>query len=343
MEAVSQAKLDDMLRKVQALLARADHPNTPVPEAESCRSKAELLMWKYKIDETAAAAQGVIPGFTPEWHTFTICASQSEFRTIYRSMAAVVVSHAGGRAVYRQANIDGQYVDTCEMVGYPSDLRMAEVLYTSCMLAFQSRLEPKYDPTKTDAENAYAMRSAGMEGWRIAQAIYGSTERSLRPKVRAMFKAEAVKRGEDPSVLLGKGNSVKLFRESYAKGFEQEIWSRLYRMRSARGAEATGLVLANRDETIVEAFYERFPQYRPTEVAGEVGWTNPVDTCPKCAAAKSGYCREHSYMRPRQYDAPRVNNTAYLRGKDAAAQADLGPTGVTPKVAPTSTPKPLER
>lgn len=342
METVSQAKLDDMLRKVQALLARADHPNTPVPEAESCRSKAELLMWKYKIDETAAAAQGVHPGFTPEWHIFTVCSAGSEFRSIYRSMAAVVVDHVGARAVYRQANIDDQWVDTCEMVGFPSDLRMADMLYTSAMLAFQSKLEPKHDASRTDQENAYAMRSAGMEGWRIAQAIYGSTERSLRPKVRAMFKAEALLRGEDPSLLLGKGNSVKLFRESYAKGFEQEIWQRLKFMRTARGAESTGLVLANRDEAIAAAYYEKFPHLKPKPVAGAIAWTDPTTDCKRCAAAKSGYCREHSYMRPRASGPARINTAAYYRGKDAAAQADLGRTGGTPKVQPTSTPKALE-
>lgn len=342
METVSQAKLDDMLRKVQALLARADHPNTPVPEAESCRSKAELLMWKYKIDETAAAAQGMVHGFTPEWHTFTICSANSEFRSIYRSMAAVVVDHVGARAVYRQANIDGQYVDTCELVGYPSDVRMADMLYTSCMLAFQSKLEPKYDPNLSDQENAYNMRSAGMEGIRIAGALYNRTlradrltseEKGLCRKARALFKKEAERRGEDPAVLLGIGNNVKTFRESYAKGFEYEIWQRLKFMRSARGAESTGLVLANRDEAIAEAFYAKFPNLKPKPVSGAIAWTDPSADCKKCAAAKSGYCREHSYLRPRASTAngPKLNHTAYYRGKDAAAQADLGRSGVTPK------------
>ena len=327
METVSQEKLDSMLRKVQGLLAKADHPNTPVPEAESARNMAEALMMKYRIDETSAANRGELPGFKPEWRTFVVCNHGSEFVNIYRSMASSIVAHVGARAVTRY--IDGNVV--CEAVGYASDLRMAEVLYTSAQLAFQTKLEPKYDPSLSEQENAYHMRSAGMEGWRIAEAIYGRTDKALRPKVRAMFKAEAIKRGEDPSILLGKGNSVKLFRESYAKGFEQEIWSRLNRMRSARGAEATGLVLASRDEDVAEAFYEKYPQYRPVKTAGAIGWTDPSKECPKCKAAKSGYCREHSYLKPRAYEAPRVNGAAYRRGVDAAAAADLGPSGVKPK------------
>lgn len=326
METVSQAKLDDMLRKVQAMLARADHPNTPVAEAETARSMAEALMFKYRIDETTAAQRGELPGFKPEWRTFVVCNYASEWSNIYRSLAASIVAHVGARAVTKIE--DGNVV--CHAVGYASDLRMAEVLYTSAMLAFQQRLEPKYDAAETDQVNAYRMRSAGMEGWRIAEAIYGSTERSLRPKVRAMFKAEALLRGEDPSLLLGKGNSVKLFRESYAKGFEQEIWSRLYRMRSARGADSAGLVLASRDEDVAEAFYERFPHYRPAP-AGTRAIGNEQSECSKCAAAKSGYCRDHSYLKPRAYNAPKVNGAAFKRGVDAAASADLGPSGVKPK------------
>jgi len=323
---VSQAKLDDMLRKVQAMLARADHPNTPVAEAETARSMAEALMNKYRIDETAAASRGELPGFKPEWRTFVVCNYGSEWVNIYRSMASSVVHHVGARAVTKYDN--GNVV--CEMVGYASDLRMAEVLYTSAMLAFQAKLEPKYDPSLSDQENAYYMRSAGMEGWRIAEAIYGRTDKSLRPKVRAMFKAEALLRGEDPSILLGKGNSVKLFRESYAKGFEQEIWGRLYRMRSARGADSSGLVLASRDEDVAEAFYEKYPHYRPAP-KGTPAIGNDQQDCPKCAKAKSGYCRDHSYLRPRAYEAPRINGAAFNRGVDAAAAADLGPSGVKPK------------
>jgi hypothetical protein len=349
---VSQTKLDDMLRKVQALLARAEHPNTPVAEAEASRAKAEVLMFKYRIDETLTVQGSTVPGFIPEWRMFPLCDYYSEFQDIYRSMAATVVHHVGCQAVYRAVTVDNgdgttRYEWQAEVVGYASDLRIVEVLYTACRLAFATKLEPKYDGTKTDQENAYAMRSAGMEGWRIAEAIYGRKDKALRPKVRAMFKAEALRLGEDPTVLLGKGNSVKLFRESFAKGFELEIWRRLNAMRTARGAEETGLVLASREEAIKEAFYDRYPQYRPVKVAGTgtVGYVSPTESCAKCQKAKSGYCREHSYLRPSTRQAPKENYAAYDRGKQAARTADLGPTGTKPKVegAPaTSTPKGLE-
>lgn len=56
----SDQKRADMIRKVQALWARADHPNTPAPEAASCREKAADLMARYQIDEITLSESGSI-------------------------------------------------------------------------------------------------------------------------------------------------------------------------------------------------------------------------------------------------------------------------------------------
>lgn len=347
MTAVTQAKLDDMLRKVQALLAKADHPNTPAPEADTARNMAEALMTKYKLDETQIGEGGkaFVVGQVPTWRTFPVCNLHSEFYSTYRSLASSVINHVGIRAVYRTEQTfdeDGRsvYTHAAECVGYESDLRMAEVLFTSVLMAFQRKLEPKYDPTISDQENAYAMRSAGMEGIRIAEAIYKvrlrassltPAEKNMCRKVRAMFKAEAEHRGEDPRILLGQGNNVKRFRESYAHGFEQELWRRLYRMRASRGESEVGLVLASREEAIAEAYYEKYPQFRPVKVSGAIAYKDPQTDCAKCATAKSGYCREHSYLRPTKRKEVQINYAAYTRGEDAARTIDLGKGG-TPKL-----------
>jgi hypothetical protein len=341
METVTQAKLDDMLRKVQALLAKADHPNTPAPEADTARNMAEALMTKYKLDETQIGEGGkaFVVGQVPTWRTFPICNMNSEFRSTYRQLASSVIHHVGIKAVYKteqtfDENGFSVYTNVAECVGYESDLRMAELLFTSVLMAFQRRLEPKYDPTITDQENAYNMRSAGMEGIRIAEAIYKvrlraasltSAEKNMCRKVRAMFKAEAQRRGEDPRILLGIGNNVKKFREDFASGFETELWSRLYNMRASRGESEVGLVLASREAAITEAYYEKYPQFRPVKVSGAIG--NVQSECAKCAAAKSGYCREHSYLRPTKGKERTVNYAAYSRGKDAARTVDLGKGG----------------
>lgn len=338
---IDDTKLEGMLRKVQALLARADHPNTPQPEAESCRAKAEELMTNYRIDEAMLSLEGkqgteLVPG----WKQFDICDEQSEYRSYYRNIFAYVLSHVGVKGVTRSVGKQGTrpdgstftyYVLEADVCGYASDLAITELLFTACQVAFQSRLEPKYDSTLSDQLNAYLMRSAGMEGWRIAQAIYGKDDRSLRPKVRAMFKKEAEARGEDPTALLGKGNSMKDYRESYALGFADTIYNRLARMRQARGDNERGMVLLSRNERIEEEFYAKYPKLRPSNTDRFAGtsWEDPRRNCDRCKAAKSGHCREHAYLKPRKgrFTADRTNYKAFDRGADAARSVDLGGGG----------------
>jgi hypothetical protein len=230
----------------------------------------------------------------------------------------------GDLLVHGERYDETEYWATVSIVGFESDLLFIQAMYTNARLAFGAKLEPKYDPSLSDQVNAYNMRSAGMEGWKIAQAIYGKTDKALRPKVRKMFEAESVARGEDPKVLLGRGSNMKLFRDSYAQGFVSEYRSRLYFMRASRGADETGLVLANRKEQIDEAFYARFPDRRPKPVQaiGEADTTR----CPKCVKAKSGYCRDHAWMRPSSARSKvrYANDTAWSRGAAAARTVDMG-------------------
>jgi hypothetical protein len=224
--------------------------------------------------------------------------------------------------------IDGVRMHVVEVVGYESDLRFFEVLFTEAAMAFGKRLEPKYDPALSEQVNAYLMRSAGMEGRRIAMAMYGRDDKHLRPKVRKMFEAEAIARGEDPKPLLGRGVNVVQFRKSYADGFNYELWSRLGTAKLAAAQQETGLVLASRKDQIDEAFYERYPHYRPSpQPKGEVDGVGFVshENCPKCKAAKSGYCRDHSWLKPsaRQY-VDRTNHVALRRGRAAAREVNLG-------------------
>lgn len=331
------SELSDILRRVNALLAQADHPNTGVEEANTFRAKAEAMMVKYRIEETQlSAAERQQMGVTVQWLDMDICEYTSEYRVFYYDLIRSVVAHMDvrmdfirtvgrntGDLLTHGTRDDGvETWATVSVCGFESDLLFVQALYTNARLAFSSKMEPKYDPSLSDQVNAYLMRSAGMEGWRIAQAIYGKTDKALRPKVRKMFEAEAIARGEDPKPLLGRGSNMKLFRESYASGFVSEYRSRLYFMRASRGAGEVGLVLANRKDQIDEAFYARFPDRRPQPIP-QIGEANPK-RCERCAKAKSGYCRDHAWMRPRKQRARYANSTAYARGVSAARAVDLG-------------------
>jgi hypothetical protein len=312
--------IDKILRRVEALLAKADSTDFP-EEAKSFREKAEALMWQYRIEEATLRQAAPTGTLKPEWVDIVV-SGFGEYQYIYSTMFGAVVQHFDCKAA---TTFDGAQ-RVAHVVGYPSDLRFIDALWQSIRLAFANRMEPKYNPEESDQVNAYRLRKAGLEGRRIAMMIYGSDDRSLRPKVRAMFKAESLKRGEDPTPLLGKGVNVKGYRASYAAAFEDEIWRRLYYMKHSRGEQEQGLILASRAEDINEAFWEKYPHLRPAP-AGTPRIGNEQDGCPKCAKAKSGYCREHSYLKPRAPRYIKGNSAGLAAGREAARSVDLGTRG----------------
>lgn len=325
------SELQDILRKVQALINQAENDGCTPEEADTFRNKAEMMMVKYRIDEAMlSTAEKAQMGITVQWVTIDLCDNASEFAVYYASLIDALVSHMEIRRDYvRVTKQDGEhfliYRQQVTLCGFESDLLFVEAMFTSARLAFSQRLEPKYDPTLSDQVNAYNMRSAGLEGWKIAQAIYGKTDKALRPKVRKMFEAEALLRGEDPKVLLGKGINVKVFRESYAQGFISEYKHRLYGMRMARAQAEHGLVLAGRKDAIDDAFWTRYPERRPKPVDRQLGEAN-VGACPKCQKAKSGYCADHRWMRPRRGPVRYANSEGLNRGRAAARTVNIGLT-----------------
>lgn len=406
--AVSDAKLEAMLRKVRGLLAQAEHENTGPAEAQVFRNKAEAMMHRYRIDESMLAMSGgaSTSALGPEWSDIIVCAVSSEYRNFYIKLMRDVCVHVGVRYADEWVVKDGGGMNVVfHVVGFPSDLRIVDMLYTSAQLAFSMRLEPKYNPDLSEQENAYLMRKAGMEGKRIAKAIWGAygtttrcvdrksgyqcskcqegnpeecwntkTNESNLYKARRLFKKEALARGEDPSELLGQGNSMEVYRISYANGFVQELYRRLYEMRMSRAEGETGIVLAGRQEAIDEAFYVRYPDRRPPKAVmpgpkseedeedtfmcecgakveldaeecpscgAKLSWSSisrghtrnaysdPRDDCAKCQKAKSGYCRDHSYLRPStaRYRETAWNPAGERAGRSAARDVDLGPGG----------------
>lgn len=258
------ANLEKILGRIRKLLDRAEHANTPAGEADSCRAKAEHLMREYRIEEEQAIAQDP-QVLAPVSRLIDVTASQ-EFGNQYFSMLSWICDHVGARlrGVWTWDETVRASVIKATLVGYDSDIRMAELLFTNARMAFTEHLEPKPDATLTDQVNAYRMRKAGIERNRIANALWKSAmdDGTAHGKVAALYKAECMARGEDPA-LSGRGVNAKLYRKEYAESFVHQIWRRL---RAAReGADKIGGLpaLHGREARVNEAFYERFPEMRP--------------------------------------------------------------------------------
>lgn len=326
-------KIDKIMERISLLLARADHPTTPAPEADLARERAEYLMNQYRIEESELssdekARQGIRP-VDMEW-VVTEWSRANEFRQSYYRLAYHVVNHVGAKVNFdwKRLTVDGltaQYL-VAHVFGFESDLRYGALLLNAAKAAFGAHLEPQVDPSLSNAENVYRLRNAGVERGRIGERMGWGSTGSAPAKVTRMFKKACEAHGEDPSALLGRENNVKSYRTDYADAFTDEINQRLWAMRNTR-SEDGAMVLLSRQDEVNEMFWTAYPAQRPVPRERRVGSSEGTQ-CAKCAKAKSGYCREHGYRRPRYSSSVRgTNYTAASRGRDAASRVDLGPSG----------------
>lgn len=316
----------DMLSKARALLDSAESFEAMGnPEvAASYRAKAEHLVQKFRLDEEALIAKDQT-ALTPILVKVTLLTKSSPFQRAYVDLFYYIAQHTGVRVHYSWDHVQGEgYHLVAHTVGYESDVRYAEMLFTSARLVFSERLEPKVNPSLTDQVNAYRLRASGMERVRVSEALWGNRDKANLSKVGRYYKAECKVRGEEPA-LDGRGVTGKVYREQYASEFPYALSARLRRAQDAAGQFGGGLTLHGRKDRVDEAFYTHFENLRPApKVEGEVALVQPE--CPACKTTKSesGKCRDH---RPRSTTAKDIarwkayNSPAAQRGRDAGTVA----------------------
>lgn len=267
------ANREAIMRRIRAMLDRADHPNTPPEEAATARAMVEKMMLKHRIEEEEALQRGDVKAadaLTVQDVFMDVCPWDSKYADTYLSIFGSVIFHVGARAVLHGTRVseDGTRIKQCRVFGYESDLAFAEMLFTSARLYFAARMEPRPDPTASDADNVYVMRSAGMERIRIAEVMGWGTTGSATAKVTRLYKRACEDRSEEP-LLTGRGNSVVDYRTEYANSFRDELSMRLFTARNGVDADGAGIVLHNRLERVEEVLYEAYPYLRPQANATE--------------------------------------------------------------------------
>jgi hypothetical protein len=298
MDQFNKETLDKMLRRVRSLLERAEHPATPIEEANSCRQTAEAIMFKYRIAEATAVDKGTSL-VTPVKRLFTYDLS-SRYSRYYGAMLVEAIAHTqcyGVQGYWTDDN--GRRVYGIMGYGYDSDLRYAEELFLAARLAFSSRMEPTDDSSLPEDERVFLLRASGMERPRIAQLVYGN--RDYAQKVTTTFKrycrAHDVSQ-EEMNRMLGKGNNMKVWKEAFCEGFISTLSANLWRARNAVERESGGLVPVSRMQRVKEFMYQDNPDLRPTTKLVEVK---------ACVACK--YCKNHkSDMYAREGHKPQFGN-----------------------------------
>lgn len=324
------AATQGMMTKVRALLDKAEATDFPA-EAATYRAKAEELMVKYRIEEEQLIAKdetAILP-----INVDIRLSGRSPYINQYAQMFTYIARHTGIKVRYQwHYDTEGNAYVMAEGVGYESDAKYAELLFTQARLVFAERLEPRIKPDLDDQTNVYRLRSAGIERVRIADMMWGNTDKVFLARVGRLYKAECAARGEEAH-LSGRGVTGAAYREQYSEQFVYTLATRLRQASDAAGRAGGGLVLASRKDRIDEAFYTRFPDLRPKP---ELESPQPAQKCEKCEKAKRGYCNDHSMKGARVSRGRDYYSAAAERGRAAGASAaravNLGRGGYTESI-----------
>lgn len=323
----------DYAKTIGALIAMAEDESLTDEARSSYRLKAEQLMREYRISEEEAIAQD-ISAATPIEKSVTLMefnAFSNPLRQKYADLWYSIARHAGVRSIvvtdYTDEDFTGQLI--AKVVGYDMDIRLAEFLWTAARLVFITRIDVRVNRELGDQENCYFMRASGMARIDIAAALWGEetrTKAAPHARVQKLYVAECEKRGEQPTVA-GRGIQVGLYREAYAEAFVRQFGWRLQEARDAADSTGGALEMHGRKQRVDQAFYERFPQYRPMSDEERAKWRLKAqeerDNCPKCKRRKDG--RKCTMHRP--YEATEKDRRAYYRkyeSQEARAGAAAG-------------------
>ncbi len=281
-------ELSNVLRKVRALIERAEHPDTPPHEAALARQTADKFMEKYAIEEWQALKSGGATGLKPDKIKIDIGEEGDPFLERMAMLVTVVANHCRCQSVWMTGSGMKDYrKEYCYVYGYQSDLRYFELLYTTLHLHMAGALLPAPDPALSMGENAYAFRQAGLNWIEIAVAwgwyeverrdgearnMYqnrdkGNERFSWAKSVGQIKKAalkEYAKREEAPPRI--PPSSALNFRYNAINGYIAKIDQRLREARAQRGV-GTDIVLRDRSQNIAAAVAEDHPNLGHAKVA----------------------------------------------------------------------------
>lgn len=290
----------DYAAKVRAMLALAESERNLGNDdaADAATAKAMRFMADYNIAQEQAIAVDpttVVPTHLVMDVHITDWLVAGYFPTIVRHVAR----HTNCLVKVEHLNYGTGSGNRYTLVGYDLDLRHAEFLITASHLMFSTRIAPTWDPTRSEADNIFFMRNAGIERREIANRAWGAGAGDIaakRTKIQGIYKKECVRRNEEVRAA-GLGFDTKTYREAYATSFVNTLASRLREARDAANSVGALPALAGRADRVRAAFDEMFP---PAPKSDAMSWVDPTKDCAKCEKAKTT-CRDHSYMRERAW------------------------------------------
>lgn len=155
-----------MLARIQAVLNKAEGTDNP-SEREAYLEKAEQLMQKYSIDAAMLAEAKRIAGGvreTPEKVIFEFMPANDKLGTQWYNLIIAVAEHY-------DCQFFGWTHGSGYMVGFPSNIELVQMVYTSLRLQALQKLDPKPNKRKSFDENVWTLHESGIKWENIAHLM----------------------------------------------------------------------------------------------------------------------------------------------------------------------------
>jgi hypothetical protein len=299
---MSTIQKDDLLSKIQGLLAKAESTEFE-GERAVFMAKADELMMKYNVElwELAQHDAGRIDGRTPIIHDFDYSfafesgpfpeisdALWSLFLDVARHANCVIVIHKQHYSHTRRT------WESCKVpvIGTEADLGYMTLLFSSLMTQLVESTHPKADPLKSMFDNLVLFREAGI-GWdetgEAMQAAGFNTDMErtkARDSMLRYYRKECKVRGVPQNY-----NHWKTFRRNFSAGFAAEVGQRLHAMRNESvKSVGSGLEIALRDQVKInrEFMYAEFPISGATRGGTVVRASRKIDMGARTAGSSAG-------------------------------------------------------
>lgn len=329
------AEKADVLRKIRAMLDRAEHPNTPPEEADTARKMADELMYRYTIEEFELEfAKPSHAREKPQMRVFKFFGDQNYYsidqeirNNFYRLFRQL--------ALFCGVKVGILYTNEASIVGYERDLDYLDLMYTKIRMHMSMNLDPTPDPIVTWQENLARLKRAGFKWEKIHYTLakadlkdYPYTgqrwERKIGVRFTKVFTDYCKAHGEFRLY-----DSPDVWRRSFTEGYVHEVATRIRDLERLRGGYSGGkeLVLANRDEDLLNALWDYFPNLKPHPAGCD------CDSCHYCGRPGCKRVRCENARRPVRSSRAQIRAVQYsahaaAAGRKAGATVDLSSGGL---------------
>ena len=153
---------EKILDRVAKLIAIAEHPNTPGPEADVALMQANKLIVKHAIEEALIRQHQTVGERRALVNKQIVVGAGSGFSSTLRT----VLHYAADANRVSMAFLS---TGSAVLFGADEDVAWVEMLFNMIKLQFLLKIDPKWDDSKSYDENVYNLKVAGTS-WRDINA-----------------------------------------------------------------------------------------------------------------------------------------------------------------------------